>query len=189
VTEGFVADINPKKVNLGVGVYTDDNGKVPVLECVKRVEEERAKSGAPKSYLPIDGLKTYDAAVQELVFGSGSEARTSGRLVTVQALGGTGGLQIGAAFLALLRPPRTVWISDPSWENHRALFEGTGFTIKSYPYYDAATHGLDYAGMKGALQAMPAGSIVVLHSCCHNPTGVDLSQEQWREVLEVVRAR
>jgi aromatic-amino-acid transaminase len=189
VTEAFVADTNPKKVNLGVGVYTDDNGKVPVLECVKHVEEERAKSGAPKSYLPIDGLKTYDAAVQELVFGGGSEPRKSGRVVTVQALGGTGGLKIGADFLKILSPKATVWISDPSWENHRALFEGAGFTVKAYPYYDAATHGLNFAGVKSALQAMPAGSIVILHSCCHNPTGVDLTQEQWREVLEVVRAR
>ena len=189
VTEAFVADTNPKKVNLGVGVYTDDNGKVPVLECVKRVEEERAKSGAPKAYLPIDGLKTYDAAVQELVFGKDSEARKSGRIVTVQAIGGTGGLKIGADFLRILTPKATVWISDPSWENHRALFEGAGFTVKAYPYYDAATHGLNFAGMKSALQAMPAGSIVILHSCCHNPTGVDLTQAQWREVLEVVRSR
>ncbi len=189
VTEAYVADTNPKKVNLGVGVYTDDNGKVPVLECVKRVEEDRAKSGAPKAYLPIDGLKAYDAAVQELVFGSGSEARKSGRIVTVQAIGGTGGLRIGADFLRVLNPKATVWISDPSWENHRALFEGAGFTVKPYPYYDAATHGLNFAGMKSALQALPAGSIVVLHSCCHNPTGVDLTPEQWREVLSVVQAR
>jgi aromatic-amino-acid transaminase len=189
VTEAFVADTNPKKVNLGVGVYTDDNGKVPVLECVKRAEEERAKSGAPKSYLPIDGLKAYDAAVQELVFGGGSEARKSGRIVTVQAIGGTGGLKVGADFLRVLSPAATVWISDPSWENHRALFEGAGFTVKSYPYYDAATRGLNFSGMKSALQALPAGSIVVLHSCCHNPTGVDLTQEQWREVLAVVQAR
>ena len=189
VTEAFVADTNPKKVNLGVGVYYDDSGKVPVLECVKHVEAERARAGAPKSYLPIDGLKTYDAAVQELVFGSDSEARNSGRIVTVQAIGGTGGLKVGADFLRLLSPTATVWISEPSWENHRALFEGAGFTVKSYPYYDAATHGLNFAGMKSALQAMPAGAIVVLHSCCHNPTGVDLTQAQWREVLEVVRGR
>jgi aromatic-amino-acid transaminase len=189
ITEAYVADKNPKKVNLGVGVYTDDDGKVPVLECVKRAEAERARSGAPKSYLPIDGLKAYDAAVQELVFGGGSEALASGRIVTVQALGGTGGLRIGADFLKLLDPRATVWISDPSWENHRALFEGAGFAVKPYPYYDAATHGLKFDAMLAALGAMPAGSIVVLHSCCHNPTGVDLSQEQWRRVLEVVRSR
>ena len=189
VTEAFVADTNPKKVNLGVGVYTDDNGKVPVLECVRRVEEERAKSGAPKAYLPIDGMAAYDRAVQELVFGKDSQKVKTKSIVTVQALGGTGGLKIGADFLRILSPKATVWISDPSWENHRALFEGAGFTVKAYPYYDAATHGLNFAGMKSALQALPAGSIVVLHSCCHNPTGVDLTQEQWREVLELVRAR
>jgi aromatic-amino-acid transaminase len=189
ITEAFVADQNPKKVNLGVGVYCDDNGKVPVLECVKRAEAERAKSGAPKSYLPIDGMAAYDQAVQQLVFGKDSEAVKARRIVTVQALGGTGGLKIGADFLRFLNPNAPVWISDPSWENHRALFEGAGFTVKSYPYYDDASHGLDFAGMKRALQAMPAGSIVILHSCCHNPTGVDLSQELWREVLDVVRAR
>jgi aromatic-amino-acid transaminase len=189
VTEAFVADTNPKKVNLGVGVYTGDDGKVPVLECVRRAEAERAQAAAPKAYLPIDGLKTYDAAVQELVFGSESEARRSGRIVTVQALGGSGGLKIGADFLRQVSPDATVWISDPSWENHRALFEGAGFTVKAYPYYDAASHGLNFSGMKSALQAMPAGSIVILHSCCHNPTGVDLTQEQWREVLAVVRSR
>ena len=189
VTEAFVADQNPKKVNLGVGVYYDDNGKVPVLECVKRAEAERAKAGAPKSYLPIDGMPAYDLAVQQLVFGKDSEKVKAKQIVTVQALGGTGGLKIGADFLRLLDPKATVWISDPSWENHRALFEGAGFTVKAYPYYDAATHGLDFGAMKKALQAMPAGSIVVLHSCCHNPTGVDLSPDQWREVLEIVRGR
>ncbi len=176
-------------MNLGVGVYCDDNGKVPVLECVKRVEAERAKAGAPKSYLPIDGLKAYDAAVQELVFGNKSEALKGGRIVTVQALGGTGGLKIGADFLKLLDPKATVWISEPSWENHRQLFEGAGFKVQAYPYYDPKTHGLDFAGMLAALGQLPAGAIVVLHSCCHNPTGVDLSQAQWQEVLKVVRSR
>ncbi len=189
VTEAYVADQNPKKVNLGVGVYTDDDGKVPVLECVKRAEAERAKAAAPKAYLPIDGLKAYDAAVQALVFGSDSKAMKSGRIVTVQALGGTGGLKIGADFLRVLNPRATVWISDPSWENHRALFEGAGFAVKAYPYYDAKSHGLDFEGMLGALKKLPAGDIAVLHSCCHNPTGVDLTQEQWRQVLDAVRAR
>jgi len=189
VTEAYVADKNPNKVNLGVGVYTDDNGKVPLLECVRRAEELRVKSGTPKSYLPIDGMAAYDKAVRDLVFGAGSAAVKDNRVVTVQALGGTGGLRIGADFLRQLCPGATVWISDPSWENHRALFEAAGFPVKSYPYYDAATHGVNFAAMKAALQALPAGAIVVLHSCCHNPTGVDLSQAQWREVLEVVKAR
>jgi len=184
VTETYVADQNPKKVNLGVGVYTDDNGKVPLLECVRRAEAERSKSGAPWSYLPIDGLAAYDQGVQRLLFG---EQRKN--VVTVQALGGTGGLKIGADFLRLLAPRATVWISDPSWENHRQLFEAAGFEVKSYPYYDARTHGVDFAGMRRTLEGLPAGDIVVLHACCHNPTGVDLSREQWSEVLAVVQAR
>ena len=189
VTEAYVADQNPKKVNLGVGVYTDDNGKVPLLECVRKAEESRVRSGTPKSYLPIDGIAAYDKTVQELVFSKESIPLKQKRIVTVQALGGTGGLKIGADFLKQISPGATVWISEPSWENHRALFEAAGFTVKNYPYYDAATHGLNFSAMKAALQSMPAGAIVVLHSCCHNPTGVDLSQAQWREVLEVVKAR
>ena len=188
VTEAFVADQNPNKVNLGVGVYTDDNGKVPLLESVRRAEDQRIKSGTPKSYLPMDGLAAYDRAVRDLVFGSGSKAIQENRVTTVQAVGGTGGLRIGADFLRLVAPGATVWISEPSWENHRALFESVGFTVKSYPYYDAKTHLLDFAGMAKALKAIAPGSIVVLHSCCHNPTGVDLTQEQWRQVLDIVKS-
>ena len=189
VTEAYVADQNPKKVNLGVGVYTDDNGKVPLLECVRRAEDARVKSGTPKSYLPIDGIAAYDRAVQELVFDISSSAIKEKRVVTVQALGGTGGLKIGADFLRQVCPGATVWISEPSWENHRALFEGAGFPVREYPYYDAKTHGLNFEAMLGALKKLPAGAIAVLHSCCHNPTGVDLDQAQWRQVLEVVQSR
>ena len=189
VTEAYVADQNQHKVNLGVGVYTDDNGKVPLLESVRRAEESRVKSGTPKSYLPIDGIAAYDLAVQELVFGKESEAVKAKRIVTVQALGGTGGLKIGADFLRQISPGAAVWISEPSWENHRALFEGAGFAVKEYPYYDPKTHGLNFDGMLGALKKLPAGAIAVLHSCCHNPTGVDLTQDQWKQVLEVVQSR
>ncbi len=189
VTETFVADTRPGKVNLGVGVYTDDDGKVPLLECVRRAEEIRVRSGAPKSYLPIDGLAAYDKAVRELVFGPSCSALKENRVVTVQALGGTGGLKIGADFLRQIAPGAGVWISDPSWENHRALFEGAGFSVKTYPYYSAATRGVDFAAMRAKLQALPAGSIVVLHSCCHNPTGADLSQAQWQQLLETVKSR
>ena len=187
VTEAYHADQNPLKVNLGVGVYTDDNGKVPLLECVRRAEEVRIKSGAPKSYLPIDGLAAYDSAVQELVFSP--QLKSLKNIVTVQALGGTGGLKIGADFLKLLNPAAQVWISEPSWENHRALFEAVGFQVHAYPYYDAASHGLNFPAMLAALQTLPAGAIVVLHACCHNPTGVDLSQAQWQQVLELVQSR
>jgi aromatic-amino-acid transaminase len=189
ITEAFHADQNPKKVNLGVGVYTDDNGKVPLLESVRRAESERLKAAPPRNYLPIDGLATYDRAVQELLFGKDFPAIQEKRVVTVQAIGGTGGLKIGADFLKRITPQSEVWISDPSWENHRQLFEAAGFTVKNYPYYDPKTHGLDFAGMKNALSALPAGAIVVLHACCHNPTGVDLNAEQWSEVLAIVQRR
>jgi aromatic-amino-acid transaminase len=175
VTEAFVADQNPRKVNLGVGVYTDDAGKIPLLECVRHAESERLKSVPHRGYLPIDGLGAYDKAVQELVFGSRKE-----NIVTVQALGGTGGLRIGADLLKRINPDAAVWISDPSWENHRQLFEAAGFTVNNYPYYDSTTHGLDFPAMRAALEGLAAGSIVVLHGCCHNPTGVDLTQEQWQ---------
>jgi aromatic-amino-acid transaminase len=184
VTEAFVADTNPKKVNLGVGVYTDDNGKIPVLECVRKAEEQRVKAAPPRGYLPIDGIQAYDRAVQELVFGSQSK-----HIVTVQALGGTGGLKIGADFLRQIAPQATVWISDPSWENHRQLFEAAGFKVKTYTYFEPKTRGLDFAGMKRSLDALPAGDIVVLHACCHNPTGVDVTNEQWPEILQIVKAR
>lgn len=189
VTETFNADPNPKKVNLGVGVYTDDGGKVPLLECVRRAEQQLVASALPRSYLPIDGLAAYDRAVQSLVLGADSAAIRDKRAVTIQALGGTGGLKIGADFLRRIAPDAQVWISDPSWENHRALFEGAGFTVNTYPYYLAQTHGLDFPGMVGALESMPAGSIVVLHACCHNPTGVDLSADQWAKVIDVVSKR
>jgi aromatic-amino-acid transaminase len=189
LTELYAADKNPKKVNLGVGVYYDDEGRVPLLECVKRAEQQLLAQGAPHSYLPIDGIPAYDKAVRDLVFGTDGAPVREGRVVTVQALGGTGGLKLGADFLKRVAPDAQVWISDPSWENHRALFEGAGFTVKTYSYYDAATHGLDFEGMLSGLRSMPAGAIVVLHACCHNPTGADLDAKQWSEVLKLVRER
>jgi aromatic-amino-acid transaminase len=189
VTEAFNSDPNPLKVNLGVGVYTDNAGKVPLLECVRRAERTITERGAPHAYLPIDGIAAYDRAVQKLLFGADSEILGSGRVVTVQALGGTGGLKIGADFLRMFAPGAQVWISAPSWENHRVLFENAGFKVNAYPYYDAATRGLDFAGMIAALEQVPAGAIVVLHACCHNPTGVDPTVKQWGRILEVVRAR
>src|SRR5213075_2934185 len=189
ITEAFLADSNPRKVNLGVGVYTDDAGKVPLLECVRRAESERLKAAPPRNYLPIDGLATYDRAVQELLFGKDFPAVKEKRVVTVQALGGTGGLKIGADCRKRISPNSEVWISEPSWENHRQLFEAAGFTVRNYPYYDPKTHGLDFPGMRSALDALPAGAIVVLHACCHNPTGVDLSPENWSEILAIVQRR
>jgi aromatic-amino-acid transaminase len=189
ITEAFVADTNPNKVNLGVGVYCDDNGKVPLLECVRRAEHEITSRSAPHNYLPIDGLAAYDKATQALLLGADGEIVRSGRAVTVQALGGTGGLKVGADFLKRFAPGSAIWISDPSWENHRALFENAGMSVNTYAYYDAATRGLDFAGMMRSLEQIPAGAIVLLHACCHNPTGVDPTPAQWDKILERVRAR
>lgn len=189
VTEAFNADPNLRKVNLGVGVYCDDKGKVPLLECVRRAERALADRGGPHVYLPIDGIAAYDRAVRNLVFGAESEVVQADRVVTIQSLGGTGSLRIGADFLRRFAPGAQVWISDPSWENHRALFEGAGFAVNAYPYYQASTHGLDFDGLIESMQRMPAGAIVVLHACCHNPTGVDPNDEQWGRIIEVVRTR
>jgi aromatic-amino-acid transaminase len=189
LTEAFVADKNPKKVNLGVGVYQDGGGKVPVLSVVREAEKLWYEKEDSKSYLPIEGVPAYRKEVQELLLGKDSELIASGRVVTAQALGGTGALKIGADFLRRFLPGSDVYISSPSWENHRALFESAGFTVKDYTYYSAQNHGLDFAGMKSALNAMPAASIVLLHACCHNPTGVDLSAAQWDEVVSIVREK
>jgi len=189
VTEAYSADPNPRKVNLGVGVYCDDTGNVPLLECVRRAEREMTDKASPRSYLPIDGIPAYDREVRALLFGADADVIRTGRAVTVQALGGTGALKVGADFLRRFAPRAQIWISDPSWENHRALFEGAGFTVNVYPYYDAPTRGLDFAGMRATLTALPAGSIVLLHACCHNPTGVDPTPAQWDEIIAIVRAR
>ena len=189
LNEQFAADTNPAKVNLGVGVYYDDNGKLPLLKCV--VEAERQMLEAPKArgYLPIDGIAAYDKAVQGLVFGADSEVVTGGRVATVQAIGGTGGLKIGADFLKKVNPNATVLISDPSWENHRALFSTAGFPVGTYPYYDAENRGINFAGMLAAIDAAPAGTVILLHACCHNPTGYDITGEQWDQVIASIKAR
>ncbi len=187
LNEQFNADTNPTKVNLGVGVYTDENGKLPLLACVAAAEKQLVDLQKARGYLPIDGIAAYDKAVQGLVFGAGSEVVSQGRVATIQALGGTGGLKVGADFLKRLRPAAKVLISDPSWENHRALFTNAGFPVETYPYYDAATRGVAFDAMLAKLADSPAGTIVVLHACCHNPTGVDLSPAQWEQVIAAVK--
>jgi aromatic-amino-acid transaminase len=189
LNEQFNADPNPAKVNLGVGVYFDDNGKLPLLECVQAAEKMMMEAPKARGYLPIDGIAAYDKAVQGLVFGADSEAVKAGRIATIQALGGTGGLKVGADLLKRMNPTAKVLISDPSWENHRALFEGAGFVVEHYPYYDAASRGINFDGMLAALNAAPAGTIVVLHACCHNPTGYDITTDQWTQVIAAVKAR
>ena len=188
LNEQFAADTNPNKVNLGVGVYFDENGKLPLLQCVQAAEKALMDAPKPRGYLPIDGIAAYDTAVKKLVFGGESEVFKAGRIATVQGLGGTGGLKIGADFLKKMLPDAKVLISDPSWENHRALFTQAGFEVGTYRYYDAATRSLNFDGMLADLKAAAPGTIVVLHACCHNPTGYDITPAQWDQVIEVVKA-
>ncbi|MEN5181292.1 amino acid aminotransferase [Comamonas odontotermitis] len=189
LNEQFAADTNPSKVNLGVGVYFDDNGKLPLLQCVQAAEKAMMDKPTPRGYLPIDGIAAYDSAVKGLVFGADSEVVKSGRVATVQAVGGTGGLKIGADFLKKLSPNAKVLISDPSWENHRAIFTNAGFEVGSYRYYDAATRSVNFDGMLADLNAAAPGTIVVLHACCHNPTGYDITAAQWDQVIAAVKAK
>ncbi|MFJ7885996.1 amino acid aminotransferase [Pseudomonas sp. NPDC096917] len=189
LNEAFNADTRTSKVNLGVGVYCNEEGRIPLLRAVVEAETIRVAQHASRGYLPIDGIAAYDQAVQKLLFGAESPLLAAGRVITTQAVGGTGALKIGADFLKQLQPNAVVAISDPSWENHRALFETAGFPVHNYRYYDAATHDVNRVGMLEDLNALPAGSIVVLHACCHNPTGVDLTPADWQNVLDVVKAK
>lgn len=187
LNEAFNADTRPEKVNLGVGVYYNEEGRVPLLRAVVEAEKARLSARAPRGYLPIEGLAAYDNAVQKLLFGESSSLVDEGRVVTAQTLGGTGALKTGADYLKRLLPDAVVAISNPSWENHRALFESAGFPVRNYSYYDAESRGVNIEGMLHDLRALPRRSIIVLHACCHNPTGVDLTTEQWKRVLEVLR--
>ena len=193
LNEQFNADANPHKVNLGVGVYFDDQGKLPLLKCVQSAEKSMLENPSARGYLPIDGIAAYDAAVKSLVFGAHSEPVQTQRIATVQAIGGTGGLKIGADFLKRMSPKAKVLISEPSWENHRALFTAAGFEVETYAYYDpqanAGQGGVNFEGMLASLQAAAPGTIVVLHACCHNPTGYDLTETQWDQVVAVLKAQ
>ena len=189
LNEAFNADTRSTKVNLGVGVYTNEDGRIPLMRAVEEAENALAATHAPRGYLPIEGIAAYDQAVQTLLFGTGSTLAQEGRVITAQALGGTGALKVGADFLKRLLPDAAVAISDPSWENHRALFEAAGFPVRSYRYYDAFSNGVNRGGLLEDLKNLPARSIVVLHACCHNPTGVDLSMDDWQAILEILRER
>ena len=189
LNEQFAADTNPNKVNLGVGVYYDDAGKLPLLKCVQAAEAQIMGTPKARGYLPIDGIAAYDGAVKGLVFGSDSDVVTSDRVATIQAIGGTGGLKVGADFLRRMGTSKQVLISDPSWENHRALFTAAGFDVDTYPYYDAANRGINFDGMLARLNSAEVGTIVVLHACCHNPTGYDIDPIQWDQVVASVKAR
>ena len=189
LNEQFAADTNPNKVNLGVGVYFDDEGKLPLLKCVQAAEKKLMDTPKPRGYLPIDGIAAYDDGVKTLVFGADSDVYKAGRIATVQGLGGTGALKIGADFLKHLNPGAKVLISDPSWENHRALFTQAGFEVGTYRYYDSATRKLNFDGMLADLKAAAPGTVIVLHACCHNPTGYDITPEQWDQVIATVKER
>ena len=189
LNEAFNADSNPAKVNLGVGVYFGDDGKIPLLGAVKAAEKARLETQPARGYQPIEGIPAYNNAVQNLLFGKDSALLAAGRAITCECLGGTGALKVGADYLKRLLPEAKVYISDPSWENHRAIFETAGFPVDSYPYYDATTRDVNFAAMKSCLNTLQAGSIIVLHACCHNPTGADLTEAQWREIIEVIQAR
>jgi len=189
LTEAFRNDPNPQKVNLGVGVYKDDAGKTPILACVKAAEKILLERETTKSYLPISGDPVYAACVQKLLFGEGGEVIAGKRAATVHAPGGTGALRVGADLLKKFMPKATVWLSNPTWANHKGVFATAGFPLHEYAYYDPATKNVDFAGLTRDLKAIPAGDIVLFHTCCHNPSGVDLDQSQWREVVEIARKR
>jgi aromatic-amino-acid transaminase len=189
LTEAYNADSRTQKVNLGVGVYHDDNGKLPLLAAVKAAEEARIQSLPPRGYQPIDGNPAYNQAVRELLFGKDSDLANNGTVATIQALGGTGALKVGADYLKRLLPQSRIYISNPSWENHRALFEAAGFVVETYTYYDPDTRGVDFPSMKASLSTLPEKAIVLLHACCHNPTGADINAEQWKDIAALCQSK
>ncbi|MEF3081971.1 amino acid aminotransferase [Luteimonas sp. SMYT11W] len=189
LTEAYNADPRATKVNLGVGIYYDEAGRIPVLDAVREVEQRLAAEAKPRGYLPIDGMPDYTKATRELLFGVDSPLLAAGRVATTQTVGGSGALRTGADLLKKVLPHATIAISNPSWENHRAVFGAVGFEVVDYTYFDAARHGIDFAGMLADLRKLDAGTVVLLHACCHNPTGADLTVDQWREVIEVLRER
>ncbi|CAJ0681784.1 amino acid aminotransferase [Ralstonia mannitolilytica] len=189
LNENFQKDPRQDKVNLSIGIYFDDDGRLPIMKAVREAEAAILNEPGPKPYLPMAGFAQYRDAVQKLVFGQDCAARTEGRIATVQTLGGSGALKIGADFLKRYFPQAQVWVSDPTWENHRFIFERAGFTVNTYPYYDEATGGLKFDAMLAAIDALDKHSIVVLHACCHNPTGVDLDNAQWLQLIDVLQKR
>lgn len=189
LNESFGKDPRPHKINLSIGIYFDDDGKLPVMNAVRTAEAAMLQTIGARPYQPMEGAANYRQAVQHLLFGANHEAVKSGRIATIQTLGGSGGLKVGGDFLKRYFPQSNVWVSDPTWDNHRAMFEGAGFTVNTYPYYDAQTGGVKFPEMLAALKTLPEQSIVLLHACCHNPTGVDLTRAQWAELIPVIQQR
>ena len=189
LNEAFGRDARAHKINLSIGIYFDHAGRLPVMGAVREAEAAMLQGIGARPYQPMEGAANYRLAVQHLLFGPTHEAVTSARIATVQTIGGSGGLKVGGDFLKRYFPQSQVWVSDPTWDNHRAMFEGAGFQVNTYPYYDSATGGLKFAEMLAAFKTLSAHSIVLLHACCHNPTGVDLSAAQWAELIPVIRER
>ena len=189
LNEAFQADPRPGKVNLSIGIYFDDQGRIPVLDCVRQAEAQLLEAGGAKPYLPIEGSAAMRTQVQRLLFGAAHPALAAGRVATLQTVGSSGGLRVGADFIRRWLPGSGVWVSDPTWDNHRAMFEGAGITVSTYPYYDAATGGVRFDALCQAVEQMPERSVMLLHACCHNPTGVDLSHDQWRALVPLLQRR
>ncbi len=188
LVETFNKDPRTTKVNLGIGLYYDEQGRIPLLPSVRKAETARAQNAAARPYQPMEGAANYREAVQQLVFGAEHEAVKAKRIASIQTIGGSGALKIGGDFLKRYYPNSEVWVSDPTWDNHRSMFEGAGFKVHDYPYYDAKTGGVRFDEMLATLKSLPEHSIVLLHPCCHNPTGVDLTRAQWEQIIPVVKA-
>jgi aromatic-amino-acid transaminase len=189
LTEAYTADQRPGKVNLGVGVYYTDEGKVPLLRAVLEAEKELVAKQSPRAYVPIEGPNPYNSAVQNLLFGADSPLIKEGRVVTAECLGGTGALRVGGDFVKRLDTNAPAAISAPSWENHRGIFESAGYQVLEYSYFDPKTRGVDFEGMVKSLESFPAKTLVILHACCHNPTGADLTPDQWKKIISICQTR
>jgi len=189
LTAAFRADANPNKINLGVGVYQNASGKTPILETVKEAEKRLLEQESTKDYLSIEGEKDYAVALQKLILGEDHSILKDCRAATAQTPGGTGALRVAAEFLQTACDARRIWVSDPTWANHNNIFEAAGLEIATYPYYDAASKSLDFAGMIGALGEIPEGEVVLVHGCCHNPTGLDPDVEQWKQIAKMAGSR
>ncbi|MBI1321103.1 MAG: aminotransferase class I/II-fold pyridoxal phosphate-dependent enzyme [Candidatus Hydrogenedens sp.] len=189
LTDAFKNDPRPEKINLSAGVYKNEANQTPILDSVKRAEQLMLERESSKTYLPIPGPEEYGACVRELLFGADHEVLASGRAVSAQTPGGTGALRVAGDFIHKNLPGASIWVSDPTWANHTAIFAAAGLTVKKYPYYDFANNTLDFDAMTAALRAVPKGDVVLLHGCCHNPSGMDPDAAQWATLAEISRAQ
>jgi aromatic-amino-acid transaminase len=189
LNEQFQKDTRSHKVNLAIGIYFDDDGRIPTLDCVQKAESQILQEASSKSYLPIEGLPLFNQAVQQLIFGENHEVIKTKRVATLQTVGSSAALKVAADFAVRWLPDPEIWVSDPTWDNHRALFEGAGLRVHAYPYDDVGGGGVRFEAMRKALSKLPRGSLVLLHACCHNPTGQDLNPEQWLALITILKVR